>query len=60
MTDPADKASDTPVALQDENTGVDPPDTTATADALGGGSNLPRVEYDPTTHTDDMKPSSGT
>ena len=55
MTDPAD----IPVALQDETTGVEPPDTTATADALGGGSNLPRVEYDPTTHTDDMPKPAG-
>lgn len=52
MIDPVDNVPHVPVADQDETTGVEPPDLTATADALGGNANLPRVDYDPSTHPD--------
>lgn len=55
MTDPTEKTVDIPVEAQDENTGVAPPDTTATAAALGGMANLPTIDYDQTTQLDDVQ-----
>lgn len=57
MTDPTENIVDIPVKAQDENTGVAPPDTTATADALGGMANLPIIDEDddPTKQLDDVQ-----
>lgn len=54
MIDPTDPS----LVPQDEDTSIEPPDTTATADALGGNANLPKVDYDPTTHADDPTQTS--
>ncbi|MDQ2687882.1 MAG: hypothetical protein M3Y28_08455 [Armatimonadota bacterium] len=51
--------SDSAVVSQEEHAPVEPPDTTATADALGGMANLPPVNYDPTTHLDDVQKPTG-